>query len=153
MVMNQKNLWFITNAIWKVKGTIFMDKIYTFTYGTLMKGERNHTLLKGKATFITAATVKGTLFHLPYGYPAYLNNSKENKVFGEVYEIDTQVLEDLDKLEGYNESSQSGMYLRKKIKATILNGDNMECFIYVWNEKIPENSIELDSSKWKSFQY
>lgn len=130
-----------------------MDKIYTFTYGTLMKGERNHTLLKDKVTFITTATVKGSIFHLPYGYPAYLDDSKENKVFGEVYEINTQVLEALDNLEGYNDSSQSGMYLRKKIKVTTLNGDIMECFIYVWNEKIPKNSVELHNIKWESFQY
>ena len=40
-----------------------------FFYGTLKRGQRNHAYCRG-AVRVRNATVRGTLYHLPQGYPA-----------------------------------------------------------------------------------
>lgn len=129
-----------------------VDKVSTegkykvFVYGTLMKGLRNsHFLKHGK--YLGEAVLDGAeLYDLPYGFPA-LKRAEDNVVAGEVYEVDD--LTGLDRLEGYDEETHDGMYLRKSDLVKMENGEEVDVFYYLWNRELPQGSIYVDSGeKW-----
>jgi gamma-glutamylcyclotransferase (GGCT)/AIG2-like uncharacterized protein YtfP len=59
-----------------------MNFIPVFVYGTLMTEMGNHHLVAPFIADIQRATVKGLLYHLPFGYPAML--AGEDIVWGEL---------------------------------------------------------------------
>lgn len=69
-----------------------------FVYGTLKKGFRNQSYLKG-AKYLEKATMKGKMYDLG-GYPC-IELDEEGVVYGEVYEIDKNILANLDRCECY----------------------------------------------------
>ena len=85
---------------------------HLFVYGTLKQGQSNHALLS-QAKFIQQDTVPGRLYffghtHFPYAVCAssalLLANSEYRgeipRIQGEVYQIFTELLERLDRVEG-----------------------------------------------------
>jgi gamma-glutamylaminecyclotransferase len=71
-----------------------------FVYGTLMRGEANHRLLRGSQFIGTAKTVRGfSLFD--HGYFPAMVRMGDSIVSGEVFEITDETLRALDRLEGY----------------------------------------------------
>jgi gamma-glutamylcyclotransferase (GGCT)/AIG2-like uncharacterized protein YtfP len=69
-----------------------------FVYGTLMKGEHHHEVLK-EATFIGLSETEPSfeLVQIDY-YPALLSEGT-TRIIGEVYEVDESTLAKLDELE------------------------------------------------------
>lgn len=69
-----------------------------FVYGSLKKGFGNHTLLKD-AEFVCSEMLTGysmsDLGFFPMAYP-----DPDGCIFGEIYYITPEILEDLDNLEG-----------------------------------------------------
>ena len=75
-----------------------MTKI--FTYGTLLTGEPNHPVLRGSRCLGAAYTPpRFTLVDLG-AYPGLLAQGTSN-VVGELFEVDAEVLDALDRLEGH----------------------------------------------------
>ena len=85
---------------------------YLFVYGTLKQGQSNHALLS-QAQFVQSDTVAGRLYffghqHFPYAVCAssalLLTNDTYRgeipRIQGEVYQIFTELLERLDRVEG-----------------------------------------------------
>ncbi|MEL6440662.1 MAG: gamma-glutamylcyclotransferase family protein [Cyanobacteria bacterium J06621_8] len=74
-----------------------------FVYGTLKPGYRNYAVYcEGKVAAATTASTKGNLYSLPMGYPAM--TAGNNQVSGVLLAFqDTQVLDSLDHLEGYQQ--------------------------------------------------
>ena len=69
-----------------------------FTYGTLMKGQRNHHYLT-ESRFLCDAILEGYgLFDTPEDYPAAVGMD-DHKVYGELYEIDKNTKASMDELE------------------------------------------------------
>lgn len=66
-------------------------------YGTLKRGESNHTLLSG-SMFVGEDAVRGDLFDLG-PFPAMKEG--EGTVHGEVFLVSTETLKALDHLEGH----------------------------------------------------
>ena len=73
-----------------------------FTYGTLMKGQRNHHYLRG-CRFLCDGLLEGYgLFDTPYDYPAAVRMD-DQAVYGELYVADEKAKEMMDELEDVGE--------------------------------------------------
>ena len=76
-----------------------------FVYGTLKKGEYNHSYLK-HSKYIDEAMLSGyTLYNTGYGYPAAVEK-EGGHITGEVYEVSDQEYKYIRSMElgaGYNE--------------------------------------------------
>jgi gamma-glutamylcyclotransferase (GGCT)/AIG2-like uncharacterized protein YtfP len=53
-----------------------------FFYGTLKRGERNHERFCGGALRVEEGTVRGDVYHLPFGYPALVVPGESICAFG-----------------------------------------------------------------------
>ena len=70
-----------------------------FVYGTLKKGGKIHFFLK-ESRFIRYAILEGySLYDINHGFPLMFEDP-EGKVYGEIYEIDSDTLSSIDALEG-----------------------------------------------------
>ena len=108
-------------------------KHHVFVYGTLMQGERNHSVLNG-AKLINGSirTKEADFFMLQFDSVSNPNSGKispgvfrkgQGKILGELYEVDTPTFEELDRLEGFgknytrqevtlNDGSKAWMYIK-----------------------------------------
>ena len=101
-----------------------MKKNYVFTYGTLLKGERNHHLLNDE-DYIDIGDIKGfNMFNLGR-YPGIKDG--DGVVLGELYLVDDQTLHMLDELE-----EEGTLYIRQKTIVHTQKGD-FEAFVYIYN--------------------
>jgi gamma-glutamylcyclotransferase (GGCT)/AIG2-like uncharacterized protein YtfP len=74
---------------------------FVFVYGTLKRGHYNHGRLAAARFVCDAKTVPGyRLFDVGY-YPAMVEDRAGISVYGEIFEVDDETLEDLDRLEGH----------------------------------------------------
>lgn len=117
-----------------------------FVYGTLKRNEGNHRLLKD-AKFVCEDSIKGyTLFDLFYGFPCVVKmDLKNNYIYGEVYEIDSEILKSLDMLEGYTEGSPNNHY--ERVEEVTLNGYKVYLYRY---ENFPQQGIHVKDGAWSS---
>ncbi|WP_371018175.1 gamma-glutamylcyclotransferase family protein [Pseudalkalibacillus sp. JSM 102089] len=84
-----------------------------FCYGTLRLGESNHGVIKGAPLKESFCWTKGELYDTQDGYPALVQSEdEEHNVYGEVYEVDNQLLERINILEGYQEGRDHNLYDR-----------------------------------------
>jgi gamma-glutamylcyclotransferase (GGCT)/AIG2-like uncharacterized protein YtfP len=90
-----------------------MNKHLVFVYGTLRRGEANAMSSRfAQAKFIAEATVGGSLYDLG-AYPGLLVNESNSSVIGEVYEVDGELLNQLDDFEA------SSNYRRKQVEISL----------------------------------
>lgn len=97
-----------------------------FVYGTLKRGQGNHGRLANAVYLGKARTVKNFTMYvdvLPYLY----REEDGPGVIGEIYEVDDDTLETIDRLEGH-----PILYKREKIKLD----DGKEVFAYIYQGKI-----------------
>lgn len=104
-----------------------------FVYGTLKRGESNHSLLS-RSTYIGEALTLSKFDMLNSGFPVLFHNDKGHRVSGEVFEIDEDTLHRLDSLEG-----EGSMYFREKVYVDTVNE---EVFIYVGSTKFWDHKIK-----------
>lgn len=71
-----------------------------FVYGTLLRGEGNHRLLSNARRVGVARTTPSYRMHSLGGFPGVVAGG-EQAILGEVYEVDEQTLDALDRLEGH----------------------------------------------------
>jgi gamma-glutamylaminecyclotransferase len=117
-----------------------------FVYGTLKKGQPNHHWLGNKsngfASFLSPATTTQKMplvIATRYNIPFLLNKPGEGSyVTGEIYEVDDNMMENLDRLE-----SCPDLYARvvQEMNLGIGHG-SMPCWIYLLN-KYPEELLKL----------
>src|ERR1700730_7452130 len=87
-----------------------MNKHLVFVYGTLRSGSPQSMSLRFPTSkFIADAKVSGSLYDLG-AYPGLLVKESKSNVTGEVYEVDDQLLHELDAFES------SSDYWRKQIE-------------------------------------
>ena len=113
------------------------EHLPVFVYGTLMAGFHNYDYyLKGQTEKETPATVSGELFAVTGGSFPCLKLGNEI-IAGMVIDIlpchFVDTLQSLDRLEGYCSSSDSGMYLRRKVSVITVTGKKTPAWIYYWN--------------------
>ncbi|MBM7615605.1 gamma-glutamylcyclotransferase family protein [Alkaliphilus hydrothermalis] len=120
------------------------DGFLVFVYGTLMKGNSNHKRFLSNAKCLGTGVVVGyTLYDLG-SYPG-VKHSKEGVVKGEVYKINTDMLRDLDLLEG-----EGSLYLREKTKVICENQQFNDVYIYIYNNSVSKNKcIPFKKQPWR----
>jgi len=90
-----------------------MNKHLVFVYGTLRRGTaRAMTIRFPNSKFIADARVIGSLYDLG-AYPGLLLNESNSLVLGEVYEVDDEILNELDDFEA------SSYYRRKQVEISL----------------------------------
>ncbi|KAA0766620.1 gamma-glutamylcyclotransferase [Bacillus sp. SH5-2] len=120
-----------------------------FVYGTLRRGQTNVHYMQGATCIADIAWTYGKLFDTNEGYPAMIY-SNEDKVYGEVYEVNEAVLQKLDELEEYTGNAESDLYDR--ITETIYLGDReMRAFVYVAQDKEMLKKVII-SGDWVEYQ-
>ncbi|MCX7710971.1 MAG: gamma-glutamylcyclotransferase [Clostridia bacterium] len=120
-------------------------------YGTLMKEFENHYVIE-KSRFIGNAFTRGVLYHLPEGYPAVIDGTGTIK--GEVYDIDEEILREIDMLEDYfGEGDERNLYNREKRYAQLESCESVMVYIYkyVKLEEVKQVGIHIPDGDWGKF--
>jgi gamma-glutamylcyclotransferase (GGCT)/AIG2-like uncharacterized protein YtfP len=110
-----------------------------FVYGTLKKCCSNHYIIE-EAKFIGKAITNDPYELYNLYYPCLFesnDNTKSKRIFGEVYEIDQNMLIKLDKFE-----STPDLYYRKEININI-KGELHKAYVYFSNSEKPKNKISI----------
>ena len=105
-----------------------------FVYGTILKGmHRNESLLDSPC--LGLACTQGDLFDLG-DYPGMIQG--DGLVYGEVYEIDDEILAILDQIEGFFPGrAKDSLYLRSEITNTMLkDGQKLQAWAYFYNRDL-----------------
>ncbi|MDQ1611565.1 MAG: hypothetical protein QOG00_1496 [Pyrinomonadaceae bacterium] len=112
-----------------------MDKQLVFIYGSLRRGNAHSMSARfPDAKFIADATVSGSLYDLG-AYPGLLLDESNSTVIGEVYEVDGELLNQLDDFEA------SSNYFRKQVEISV-GADRKLAWVYA-----PEHDAELFSDR------
>jgi len=109
-----------------------------FVYGTLMSGlQREEVLFDSQ--FIGTGNIEGSLYNLG-NYPGLKNG--HDKVFGEIYEINSSTLECLNHIEGYRaDQPEQSLYIRKKVAVYLdTKAGNYIAETYFYNLPVNESS-------------
>lgn len=112
--------------------------MHVFVYGTLMRGERAHSFLSG-ATYIGEYCLKDYAMYNLGWFPG-ICPSAGDCVFGELYQVDSKMLSEMDVYEG-----EGSLYHRTPV--IVENGsEKLEALAYVYARKAIGNKIE--GGKW-----
>ncbi|GAB6460331.1 gamma-glutamylcyclotransferase family protein [Bacillus cereus group sp. MYBK71-2] len=122
---------------------------YVFVYGTLRKEQTNAHYMQGAICIADKAWTYGKLFDTNEGYPA-MTYSSEEKVYGEVYEVNDEILHKLDDLEEYTGNAETDLYDR--ITQTVYATDReIEAYVYIAQDKKMILKV-IDSGDWVKYQ-
>jgi gamma-glutamylcyclotransferase (GGCT)/AIG2-like uncharacterized protein YtfP len=116
-------------------------------YGTLRDGEHNNRLMRG-ARFVERATITGSLYDVAYGgYPGLILDNG-GPVVVEVYEIDEDILQGLDYLEGYDEhaTEDHNHYNRRTVE---INGEKV--YVYEYNGDV-DSRTPIHDGDWVRYK-
>jgi gamma-glutamylcyclotransferase (GGCT)/AIG2-like uncharacterized protein YtfP len=118
-----------------------MNKHLVFVYGTLRRGGAGAMSVRfPNAKFIAGAKVSGSLYDLG-AYPGLLQNESNALVIGEVYEVDDELLNELDDFEA------SSNYLRKQVETSLGNHKSI-CWTYEPNPEFYSPRALIPSGDW-----
>jgi gamma-glutamylcyclotransferase (GGCT)/AIG2-like uncharacterized protein YtfP len=118
-----------------------MNKHLVFVYGTLRQGGgRAMPELFPEAKFVGRAKVRGRLYDLGE-YPCLLLGEADSLVLGEVYEIDDEILRQLDEIEA------TADYRRQQVEAA-RDEQSMTCWVYAPEAKAYPQLGLIISGDW-----
>jgi len=120
-----------------------------FVYGTLKKGHKRHHLLGG-ASLVGRGYIEGfSMYSINGMFPAIVPAPTGNgKVYGEIYEVTEDILEECDFIEGVH----NNLYRRELVPVYIKKAEMVEAYVYIFNEGI--SSFErIENGKWKRRKY
>ncbi|WP_242306866.1 gamma-glutamylcyclotransferase [Bacillus cereus group sp. BfR-BA-01524] len=122
---------------------------HIFVYGTLRRGQTNAHYMLGATYIPDRAWTYGKLFDTNEGYPA-MTYSIEEKVYGEVYVVNDEILCKLDELEEYTGNAETDLYDR--ITQTVYVADRkIEAYVYIAQDKKMILKV-IDSGDWVEYQ-
>ena len=118
-----------------------MNKHLVFVYGTLRRGgARAMSIRFPNSKFIADAKVSGSLYDLG-AYPGLLLNEPNSLVTGEMYEVDDEILNQLDEIEA------SSNYWRKQVEISLATHRRI-CWIYEPNPESYSYRKLITSGDW-----
>lgn len=121
-----------------------MSKHLVFVYGSLRGGNaRSMSLRFPESKFIAPAKVSGSLYDLG-PYPGLVLKESKSLVVGEVYEVDDELLEQLDEFEA------SSNYLRKQVEIP-LGGQRRMCWTYEPDPEFYSLNVLIASGDWLEY--
>ena len=124
---------------------------HLFVYGTLRYMEKNHHFLKNRTCIAEQAWTNGSLYDSNDGYPAM--TVEQETVYGELYEIDEELLHEVHELEGYNgpEADDSLFeFVPIRVYTDIMEYD---AFCYVIKPEQADTMKKIKSGDWKEYQF
>lgn len=120
-----------------------------FCYGTLRSGESNHAVIKGATLIESFSWTNGKLYDTKDGYPALIQN-EDAIVYGEIYEVDAQLLENINLLEGYQEGRDHNLYDQVM---QIIESDRGSYEAITYRMRKPEKRfIDIPSGDWVTYR-
>ncbi|KOS27358.1 branched-chain alpha-keto acid dehydrogenase [Bacillus anthracis] len=122
---------------------------HIFVYGTLRKEQSNAHFMQGAICIADEAWTYGKLFDTNEGYSA-MTYSNEEKVYGEVYEVNDDILHKLDELEEYTGNAETDLY--ERITQIVFDGDReIEAYVYIAHDKNMLKKVII-SGDWLKYQ-
>jgi gamma-glutamylcyclotransferase (GGCT)/AIG2-like uncharacterized protein YtfP len=124
-----------------------------FFYGTLMSGHmRAGAAQRAGLRLVGPARIRGDLYSVHDSFPAFVTGAGE--ITGEVWEApDDNVLRSAlrvtDRIEGYDERSHSGMYLREE-HPLLDDAEGRTVLVYRWNDA-PSRLRPIPSGDWRAY--
>jgi len=112
-----------------------------FVYGTLKRGFSNHGILENSKYLGTTETVSRSFMMYPLfgSFPGVTICLDDGfAIMGELYEVDSQTLNELDKLE-----NNGKFYTRRLVSVYRKPGETVKAWMYLlpYDDKIIENNI------------
>jgi len=125
-------------------------KVKVFVYGTLKVGGYYASNFDNVRINVKQAMVPGKIYG-GAGYPRLRLNDDGELVYGELhtYEEGDNVLQLMDRIEGYNPKGTNNLYNRKKIKVLLENGDSEEAYVYEYASELSGRAEVVESGKWE----
>lgn len=133
-----------------------IDQLPFLVYGTLRPGQGNYAgLLHGRTCAEVRASVPSAAMFSGGAFPyAIATEDPQDVIVGDLLDIPsalyTEVLADLDRLEGYREDRESNHYERRRVTVTTAQG-NREAWIYLAGARTAErirNLPRITSGDW-----
>ncbi|GAE24501.1 butirosin biosynthesis protein BtrG [Halalkalibacter wakoensis JCM 9140] len=121
-----------------------------FVYGTLRKGGTNDHYLKKAKLISSSVWVKGELHDTGYGYPV-LKERSSRRIVGELYEVTSGELTQLDYLEDFKPSRARNEYERV-IRTVYMTDKTVEAFVYVEGERLTTCEQMIEENDWMVYQ-
>ncbi len=112
-----------------------------FVYGSLRKGLRLHPELEGALYGGTLYTAPGFRLLDLGSYPGMVRDESDGQVVGEVYWVDPETLDRLDRIEG-----NPNYYCRR----TIALGDGSTAFAYLL--RYPPEAPRVPGGDWSEYE-
>ncbi len=113
-----------------------------FVYGTLKQGFRNHDVLQGARLLAPEASIEGLRMYQARSYPYAAPANRAWRIFGEIYAVSDEVLDDLDILEGHPEH-----YQRKRRTAVCADGRRIAVWVYIASVRGKTYPV-ISSGRW-----
>jgi gamma-glutamylcyclotransferase (GGCT)/AIG2-like uncharacterized protein YtfP len=115
-------------------------------YGTLREGLNNHTLIS-ECKRIGLGWLTGFRMHNLGDYPGIVSTLDDGgRIRVEWYDVSDEILEELDRLEGYDPNAvDASMYIRKRIFSPYGRG-----WIYLYNKSL-DNAPYMEAGDWERF--
>jgi gamma-glutamylcyclotransferase (GGCT)/AIG2-like uncharacterized protein YtfP len=121
-----------------------VDKHLVFVYGSLRRGnEQSMSVRFPSSRFIGEATVSGSLYDLG-AYSGLVSNDSNRTVVGEVYEVDEELLNQLDEFEA------TSNYLRKQVEISI-GTERMTGWVYEPDLEYHSPHTLITSGDWAEY--
>lgn len=138
-----------------------------FVYGSLSNGMVHFDKIAGAVQSSESAWIYGAAYQLRVGYPVLLKEdlqirSKDNQphrqvsqqISGSLVELNSHelVISLLDAFYGFSSLDPSkSLHFRELVRATRLNGDELECWVYYLNpKKLPTTARLIIDGDWES---
>ncbi|HEY5587798.1 MAG TPA: gamma-glutamylcyclotransferase family protein [Candidatus Paceibacterota bacterium] len=117
--------------------------IRLFVYGTLLKGNSKHEKFLSGARFAGYFIADGFQLYDFGSYPLIIQNEID-KIRGEMYIVDSDILEKLDISE-----EKANLFSRKLIRVINDNDEVQEAYVYVYNKDV-SNTVKVSSDNQPS---
>lgn len=125
------------------------ETVLVFVYGSLLKDEVNHYMMKQYSCLAEDVWIYGKLYDATLDYP-FLIIADHKRVFGELYEVPVKELPLLDEFEDYEPDGKNNLYERKTV-TVYKDNSSWQAFVYVCNkEEMLKNEITEES--WRAFR-
>jgi gamma-glutamylcyclotransferase (GGCT)/AIG2-like uncharacterized protein YtfP len=129
---------------------------YLFVYGTLSPEHAPPEIadVVNDLKLIAEGFVHGWLYDLGKYPGAILDEDSPHKIFGQVFSLPDNdcVLKDLDEYEEFNPHNlKNSLFVRKRTKATLTDGQKIECWIYVYN-KNPKTAMLISGGDYAEYK-
>jgi len=109
--------------------------IPVFVYGSLRKGMHLHSYM-GKSKLVGFGYVDGYTLHSLGSFPGINAGEPDNRLYGELYMVNDEVLADLDHIEGYRADEQAYNFYNRVKETAVIDGNEHKCFLYVYAKKL-----------------